>query len=522
VASIYESSGLRRAFAAFAGILAIALAAVLWAASSTHAAEFIYWDNYGGDPDTIGFAGIDGSGGGVLNLSGSPELSSPEGMAYDPVTNRLFVSNAGGPGNGQITAINLDGSGATSFTPPGAPIEEPEGVVVDPVSRMIFWANSEGAPDGSIGWARLDGSSGGALNTTGATLNNPYKIGLDPIAGRVYWANSGAATETISFANANNSGGGGDLNVAGAPPLEGVTGFSVDPAGNRVYWSENSPGRVSFAALSGGSGGTVNLTGAVVNEPYGLAFDPSIGRFYWGNYNNGATTVGAIGFAGLAGGNGGINILTAPVNGPQDPVILKSPSGTGAPAVARSAKSRSSLSCTPGSWAADFAGSFVYQSPRTLAYQWTRNGTPIAGATATTFEAKSPGQYACAETATNHAGTASQGSAAVKVKAAKVKLATKKKATAKAGGVAKFKVKAVNQGDLKSKKARVCVKLSKGAKGVLKAPKCKTLGKLKGRGKDGEVLKIKVDKSADPGTYEVTFTVHGSPGKPAKATVIVK
>jgi DNA-binding beta-propeller fold protein YncE len=522
VASNSESSAPRRAFAAFAGVFAIALAAVLWAASSAPAAELIYWNNYDDDPDSIGFANIDGSGGGALNLTGSPGLDSPEGMAYDPVTNRLFVANDGDSGDGQITAINLDGSGAASFTAPGAPMDEPEGVVVDPVARMIFWANNQGAPDGSIAWARLDGSSGAALDTSGATLNNPYKIGLDPVAGRVYWANSGATPEVISFANTNNSGGGGDLNVAGAPTLEGITGFSVDPAGNRVYWSENNPARVSFAALSGGNGGSVDLTGAVVNEPYGLAFDPSIGRFYWGNYNNGATTLGAIGFANLAGGGGGINFLTAPVEGPQDPVILKGPSGTGAPAVTRSAKSRSSLSCAAGSWAADFAGSFVYQSPRALAYQWIRNGTPIAGATATTFNAKSPGQYACAETATNHAGTASQGSAAAKVKAAKVKLSTKKKATAKAGGVAKFKVKGVNQGDLQSKKARVCTKLSKGAKGVLKAPKCKTLGKLKGRGKDGEILKIKVDKSAAPGTYKVTFTVHGSPGKAAKAKVIVK
>jgi DNA-binding beta-propeller fold protein YncE len=521
VASITESSGPRRAFTAFAGILALALAAVLWAASSAPAAELIYWNNWDGDPDTIGFASIDGSGGGAQNLAGAPQLESPEGMAYDPVTNRLFVTNAGGPGNGQITAINLDGSGAASFTAPGAPIEEPEGVVVDPVARTIFWANNEGAPDGSIAWARLDGSTGGALNTTGATLNNPYKIGFDPVAGRVYWANSGSATEVISFANANNSGG-GDLNTAGAPPLEGITGFSVDPAGNRIYWSENEPARVSFAALSGGNGGTVSLAGAVVNEPYGLAFDPSIGRFYWGNYGNGTTTLGAIGFANLAGGGGGINFLTAPVEGPQDPVVLKSPSGTGAPAVTRSTKSRSSLSCTAGSWAADFAGSFVYQSPRTLAYQWTRNGAAITGATVATFVAKSPGQYACQVTATNHAGAATQASAAAKVKAAKVKLSTKKKATAKAGGVAKFKVKGVNQGDLQSKKARVCTKLSKGAKGVLKAPKCKTLGKLKGRGKDAEVLKIKVDKSADPGTYKVTFTVKGSPGKPAKAKVIVK
>ena len=523
MASIFESSDSVRALKAFVGVFTIVLAAVLWVAAGARAAESIYWDNYSGDPDTIGFADIVGSGGGTLNLSGAPQLEGPEGMAYDSVTNRLFVTNEGGPGNGQITAINLDGSGATSFSAPGAPIEEPEGVVVDPVTRMIFWVNTDGLPDGSIAWANLDGSSGGTLNTTGATLDNPYKIGLDPVSGKVYWANTGPSTDVISYANANNSGGGGDLNTAGAPGPEGITGFSVDPTGNRIYWADNAAvDKIGFAALSGGGGGEINLAGAVLNEPYGLAFDPSLGRLYWGNYANGPLAVNAIGFADLAGGGGGISMLTASVNGPQDPVILKSPSGTGAPLVTRSKKTSSSFSCSTGSWAADFAGSFVYQSPRTFAYQWIRNGAPISGATATTFNAKTPGQYACQVTATNHVGTAAQTSAAAKVKAAKVKLSTKKKATVKAGGEAKFKVKGVNQGDLKSKKARVCVKLSKGAKGVLKAPKCKTLGKLKGHGKDGEVLKIKVAKSAAAGSYKVTFTVHGNAGTSAKAKVIVK
>jgi DNA-binding beta-propeller fold protein YncE len=523
VASISESSGPAWAFKTFVGAFAIALAAVLWVAAGARAAEFIYWDNYSGDPDTIGFSAIDGSGGGVLNAAGAPQIESPEGMAYDSVTNRLFVTNEGGGGDGQITAINLDGSGASAFTAPGAPIKEPEGVVVDPVARMIFWANDESAPNGSIGWARLDGSSGGVLNTAGTTVDSPYKIGLDPVGGKVYWLNSGTSPDTIAWANTNNSGG-GTLDLSGATPPTSLSGFSVDPAGGRVYWIESSKasGKLSFVGLAGGNGGEINLTGAVRNESYGLAFDPTLGRFYWGNYGNGTTTVGALGFANLAGGGGGINVLAAPVAGPQDPVVLKSPSGTAAPAVTRSKKSRSSLSCSTGSWGTDFPGSFVYQSPRTFAYQWTRNGAPITGATGTTFNAKRPGGYACQVTATNHAGTASQISAVAKVKTAKVKLSTKKKATAKAGGVAKFKVKGVNQGDLLSRKARVCVKLPKGAKGVLKAPKCKTLGKLKGRGKDGEILKIKVDKSAAAGVYKVTFTVHGSPGTSAKAKVIVK
>jgi hypothetical protein len=444
-------------------------------------------------------------------------------MAYDSITNRLFVANSsGGPsGKGEIDYVNLDGSGAGVLSTPGAPIDDPVGIAVDPVARRAYWVND--GTTGSIAYANLDGSGGGVLNTTGATVEGPYRLGFDPVAGRIYWGNSpGPGPETISFANTNNSGG-GNLDLTGASPAEGVDGFAVDPAGGRLYWINDGTTfeGISFASLGGGSGGHLSVAGGRFMGPYGLAFDPALGRLYWANYDGGSPErLGAFGFLNLGGGAGNINIATAPVKGPQDPVILKSPSGTGAPAATRSAKSRSRLECSSGSWAVDYPGSYVYQAPRSIAYQWTRNGVPIVGATATIYSAKSAGQYACVVTATNQTGTGSQTSAAVNVKSAKVKLSVKKKTTVKAGGVAKFTVKGVNLGDIQSRKARVCVKLPKSAKGVLKAPKCKTLGKLKGRGKHGAILKIKVGKSA-VGTYKVTFTVHGSAGTSSTAKISV-
>jgi hypothetical protein len=518
VGSISGSGVSRRTSPISAGILSIAFAALLWIASSAQAAELVYWDNY--EENTVAFANIDGSGGGPLNLAGSA-LQNPEGMAIDSATGRLFVASAGESGNGgNITAINLDGSGAANFSPPGAPIDVPEGIVVDPVKRMIFWANTGTSPsNGSIAWANLDGSAGGTLSTTGATLEVPYRIGLDPVAGKVYWANSKPAPEIVSFANTDNTGG-GDLSLAGAPTPEGLSGFSTDPAAGRLYLLDSQAESVSFVGLGGGNGGSVNLTGATISNPYGLALDPSIGRLYWGNYGTGAVKTGAIGFAATGGGGGAISIATAPVKGLQDPTILKSPTGTEVPTVTRSKKSRSELLCSTGGWAADFAGSFVYQAPHTFAYQWTRNGKAVGGATAATFNAKSAGKYACGVTATNQAGSASQTSAAINEKAAKLKL-TAKKASAGAGGVAKFKVKAVNQGDIKSKSAKVCAKVAKKAIGDLKAPKCKSLGKLKGHGKRSATLKVKVGESAE-GTYVVTFQVRGAPGKAAKAKLLVR
>lgn len=501
----------------------IAMAALLSITANAGAAELVYWDNYRPEPATVSFANIDGTGGGPVNLTGVT-LSNPEGMAFDSATGRLYIasSNGGATKKGEIVYANVDGSGAGVLAAPGAEINEPEGVAIDPATQTIYWANSGGGPEGkgSVAFAKLDGSGGALLNTTGVTVNNPYRLAIDPVSGRVFWDNAGTEPDTLAFANLNNSGGGGTLPL----PVEAKSmyGIAVDSAAGRVYWLDSSLGkeRLLFANVNGSGGGEVGLAGAVLVDGYGLAVDPAIGRVYWGNYGFAESVPQAIGFVNLGGGGGAITPATAPVNGAQDPVILKSPAGTGVPKVTRSKGSRSVLKCSQGTWAADLPGAFVYQTPRTYAYQWSRNGKAVSGATGSTLKTKSAGSYTCTVTAGNQAGSAGQTSAAAKVKAAKLKLTVKKNGKAEAGGVAKFTVKAINQGDLKSKSARICVKVPKSAKNALKAPKCKKLAQLKGRGKGSAKLKVKLSASAS-GTYKLTFQVRGTAGKPAKVTLRV-
>lgn len=511
----------RRGFFIASASIALALIALLAVTARTQAAELVYWDNYGATPQTIAVANIDGSGGGALNLTGA-SLDDPEGMAIDTVTGRLFVvsSSSGAGGKGEILFANLDGSGAGVFSAPGAPLDEPFGVVVDPATRMIYWANTgAGEKDGSIAWAKLDGSAGGTLATSAGTLADPYKLALDPVNGRVYWGNNPKGEDvSIGYANVNGTGG-GILPLSKAP--ENAYAFAADPAGGRLYWSEGNLDRFAYTGLLGGEVGILDTTGAVVNTSYGFAIDPTLNRLYWPNYQNDEDRVNGLGFASRSGGGGGnITPQTAPFNGPQDLLILKSPTGTGAPALTRNPKNRAALTCPTGSWAADFAGSFVYQAPTTYAYQWLKNGKAVGAATAATFTAKSPGKYACTVTAANQAGSAAQTSAAVNVKAAKLKLTTKKKATADAGDLVKFKVKAVNQGDLKPKNAKLCVKLPQAAKDDLKAPKCKKAN-LKGRAKQTFTVTVKVKGGAEEGTDKLTFQVKGAAGKAAKSKIVV-
>jgi DNA-binding beta-propeller fold protein YncE len=490
--------------------------AVLALAARARATETIYWDNYQDIPATIGSADITGSGGGLLNLGGI-KLDTPEGMAYDPVTNRLYVASEGVETTpvleeGAIAVIKLDGSGAEFFSAPGLVAKSPEGIAVDPATRMMYWVNTG---DDTIGWAKLDGSASGTLNTAGAATENSYRLALDPASGRVYWSARVGGKPVISWANVNNTGGG----ILTSEIKSSPHGMATDPLGKRLYMiSGNEPGTLESVGLDGGPVATVPLT-PTFHTAYGLAIDPVAGTAYWGNYGLNKSQTEAIGFSSLTGASpGAISPTTTPVNGPQDPVIVRSPTGTAAPQISHSA---AALSCSQGAWAPDYAGGFIYQAPVSYSYQWSLNGQPIAGATAATYTATAAGSYGCAVTGTNPSGSATQlAPAATTITAANLSVAlSTKKAHAKAGKTATVKFKITNGGDIASTAIKVCAKLTKKAKKGLVAPKCAAVPALASGGSAVATLKVKTKKTAK-GTYKFTTQVKGGAAK--SVTVSVK
>ena len=235
---VSERRGPRQVATVFVS-LTLALIAILLMASRAQAEETIYWNNYSADPDSIGFAGIGGLGGGSVNL-GAALLNGPEGMAYDSVTNRLFVANYA---NDTIVALNLDGSGGAVFTAPGAPVESPEGLVIDPETRTAYWINTDTY---SISWARLDGSVGGLVDLAGGKAE-AYRLTLDPVAKRLYWFDE--VVDTI--ASVSTSGGAVTaLNTAGATPATSSNGVAVEPGLGKVFWLNEEIDGVSWASLA--------------------------------------------------------------------------------------------------------------------------------------------------------------------------------------------------------------------------------------------------------------------------------
>jgi DNA-binding beta-propeller fold protein YncE len=183
----------------------------------------------------------------------------------------------------------------------------------------VYWSNA----GGRISYANLDGSGGGNVNTTGATSgvgNEYFGLAIDLATGKVYWANYNVGhpnEDAISYAALDGSGG-GTLDTTGAT-VEAPVGVAIDSSTNTIYWA-NSFGAtaISYAALDGSGGGNLNTSGATVSEPAGLAIDPAEGRVYWTNASG-----NKISYANLDGSGGGDLTISGPptVNKPEGVAI---------------------------------------------------------------------------------------------------------------------------------------------------------------------------------------------------------
>lgn len=284
-----------------------------------------------------------------------------------------------------------------------ATVSGPSGVVVDHVHGKIYWANTSG---NKISWARLDGSGGADLNTGTATVNDPLGVAIDSAAGKIYWANYGA--DKISFARLDNRGG-GDLSIVGAT-VSNPWGVVIDSTRGRIYWGNFTTNALDYAKLDGTGGGVLATTGASQAGPMPGSIDPATGRIYWSNWSSPQGILSA-----KADGSGGGGTLYPLSVAAAMPVVFTKPAGAGAPAIIGSSWTGAHLSCTKGRWRADLVGELLYRAPAKYTFRWTKNGSPISGATASTFTPRTAGTYRCTVTASNAAGSVGQTSAPLSV-----------------------------------------------------------------------------------------------------------
>jgi DNA-binding beta-propeller fold protein YncE len=378
-------------------------------AATAGAADSVYWSNFEGND--LGHAALTGGGADIVPTPLAAER--PYGAAIDAAAGKIYW---GDQGTNTIKYANLDGSGSAVLPTGAASVDEPNATAVDPGAGRIYWANGIG---NTIAWANLDGSGGGDVNIGSAPVERPYGIAIDPAANRIYWANFGGTS--IGYANLDGTGSAGELALP-AGLVEEPDGLAIDRINGRIYWtnfeSGSGAGTIGWADLNGVAAGTLPVAPGLIDEPTGLAIDPFTERIYWAN-----EVGGTLASASLDGSGGSLlDTSGSPPNFPAYPSLLKAPQSTAGPTLSGGASVGATLTCKPGTWAADLVESFLYRAPQTTAIGWTLNGSTLNGATAATLTVTQPGSYACQSIATNGAGSTTVTSSSVNVAAASAQM----------------------------------------------------------------------------------------------------
>ncbi|MBL0121760.1 MAG: hypothetical protein IPP88_03190 [Betaproteobacteria bacterium] len=188
----------------------------------------------------------------------------PRGVAVNPVTNKIYVSNSIG---NSVTVID----GATLTTATVSTGASPDAVAVNPVTNKTYVANNGGTTVTVI-----DGANGTATINVGT---NPVSIAVNVVTNRIYVGNSSGGMTVID----------GDTNATSTVTAgtTGPHGVTVNPATNKIYVVNNGNHNVTIVDGASGSKSTV-ATGLF---PFGVAVNPVTGKIYVANSSGGTVTV---------------------------------------------------------------------------------------------------------------------------------------------------------------------------------------------------------------------------------------
>jgi len=196
-----------------------------------------------------------------------PVGSWPAGVAVNPLTNTIYVTNYGGP---SLSIINGATNVVTATIPNTSVGDTPLGVAVNPVTNKVYVTDFIG--DLIYGIYVLDGKTG-ALLAQIQTNGDVFSVAVNTLTNTIY------ATTQYSVLVIN-----GDNNVVSAtiaPPVspQGVStafaasGIVVDEAANIVYAGSTGSATSGVSVINGATN-AITSTVALGSTPSSLALDP--------------------------------------------------------------------------------------------------------------------------------------------------------------------------------------------------------------------------------------------------------
>ncbi len=213
----------------------------------------------------------DQSPGGTLNTLCSSQTVRAEGLRYDSITNKIWLS-----GSTNISTINTDGTGYTTVVSASGRVSD---LVIDRYSATprIMWYYY---PGDYIRYAALDGTGvTGFITSPGAAS---WSIDIDSTNGYLYYLDRYYSPYIKKKLLSDTSVTNGDTVLT----VGAGYGLVLDVANNKMYWSETA-GTIKWSPLDVPA---VNTFLTVSGIPRGLTIDYSDRKIYWVESNSDGTT----------------------------------------------------------------------------------------------------------------------------------------------------------------------------------------------------------------------------------------
>ena len=248
----------------------------------------------------------------------------------------------------------------------------------------------------------MDGT-GTASTLFAAPGNNLCGVAVNPRPAR----STGPTSAPTRSGSATWTGRGLPRPCPQTPGGSAPSGVAVDPANNKIYWTNQFSDEVRAGNLDGS--GTAQTLFSGEDNPIGVAADPAAGKIYWTDLNSGTVRVGPLGGSTVGAaqtlfnaasprrasdrphneqdlldqldvrvgdpgrepdGSGTPSTLFSGESTSLFAALVKTPVNTGLPAISGGAKAGKELTCQNGTWAPDLLASFLFRAPASFTYQW--------------------------------------------------------------------------------------------------------------------------------------------------------
>jgi DNA-binding beta-propeller fold protein YncE len=265
-------------------------------------------------------AGTAGQIGSTDGTGAAARFDNPQGVALDPSTGHLYVTDSGNDTIRMITPAGVvttiagtaGQDGSADGTGAAARVNRPEAIAFDPTNGDLFVADTDNdtirriTPAGVVTTIAGTAGQSGSTDGTGAAARFfvPQGIAVDPTTGDVFVADSGndtirritpagvvttlAGTAGI-VGSADGTGAAASFNEPGGIAEDPTTGnLFVADGFNDTIRMITSAGMVTTLAGTAGQSGSTDGTGAAArfNGPADVAFNPTTDTMYVADENN--------------------------------------------------------------------------------------------------------------------------------------------------------------------------------------------------------------------------------------------